>query len=63
MVLNYLVGAFYGVSIDDLELNTRIGKITYYIAPSEESAKLQSWYYSTISSLKPNYIPLLFQYR
>jgi hypothetical protein len=63
MVLNYLVGSFYGVSIDDLDLNTRLGKLTYYISPSEECAKLQSWYYSKISTFKPNYIPLLFQYR
>lgn len=32
MVLNYLVGSFYGISIDDIELNSKLGKLSYYIA-------------------------------
>jgi len=32
MVMNYLVGSFLGVSIEDLELNTKLGKMSYYIA-------------------------------
>ena len=62
IVLDYLVGSFYGVSIEDLSLKTKIGKLSYYIA-EDLAPRLQSWYYSKISQVYPNYVPLLFQYR
>ena len=62
MLLDYLVGSFYGVSIKDMNLNTEIGRLSYYISEND-IPKQQSWYYSKISQNFPNYVPLLFQYR
>lgn len=77
MLLEYLVGSFYGVNINDIDLNTRLGKLKYYVCddtvPIESGLrqqqgwhsiiKQQSWYYALISQNFPNYVPLLFQYR
>jgi hypothetical protein len=61
-ILQYFVGSFFGVRINDLTLKTIIGRLCYY-ASAVEVTKLQSWYYSKISHYYPTYVPLLFQYR
>ncbi len=63
MVLNYLVGSFFGVGIEDLDMHSKLGRLCYYITNDPLISKLQSWYYAQVSYFKPNYIPLLFQYR
>jgi hypothetical protein len=63
IVLNYLVGSIYAVSINDLTLSTKLGVLSYYLPPDLITPKMQSWYYSIVSQLYPNYVPLLFQYR
>lgn len=55
------MGSMLGVR-PDREGKTSIGKINLYVT-SERTAKFQSWYYSTISSIYPQSVPLLFQYR
>lgn len=57
-----MIGSYYGVNIDDLSLNSVIGKFSYYIS-SGYVANLQSWYYSEISKLSSRYVPTLFQHR
>lgn len=62
-MLNYLVGSFFGVTVEDLNLNTKLGKLSILLSESAEVPRLQSWYYAQISNIRPNYVPLLFQYR
>lgn len=52
-----------GVTVDSIPLQTNIGQLSYYLQENEENAKLQSWYYATISQKHPHLVPLLFQYR
>lgn len=61
-ILRYLIGSYYGVTIKDLNLDSSIGKFSYYITTSYV-ANLQSWFYSEISKLNPRYVPTLFQHR
>lgn len=63
IVLNYLVGSFYGVSIENIELDTKLGRLSILLSDQPVVPRLQSWYYAQISNIKPNYVPLLFQYR
>ena len=44
-ILKYMIGSYFGVSIEDLSLNSIIGKFSYYITTSYV-ANLQSWFYS-----------------
>lgn len=62
-MLNYLVGSFFGVSIENIELDTKLGRLSIILSDIPEIPRLQSWYYAQISNIKPNYVPLLFQYR
>lgn len=62
-VLNFLCGAMLGVAVDSLPLKTSIGELSHYLLDSEEDAKLQSWYYATVSAKHPHLVPLIFQYR
>ena len=62
-IINYFVGSFYGVSVSDINLSTKIGILSYYILEEIYIAKQQSWYYSMISNRFSDYGPLLFQYR
>jgi hypothetical protein len=62
-VLNFLCGSMLGVTVDSIPLQTNIGQLSYYLQENEENAKLQSWYYATISQKHPHLVPLLFQYR
>jgi hypothetical protein len=61
-VLEYFVGSIFGTKPADIQLNTAIGRLSYYNTSSILS-KYQSWYYATISHVYNHYAPLLFQYR
>jgi hypothetical protein len=51
-----------GVRPTDLALNTPLGRLTFYNT-IERTALYQSWFYSSLSQVSSEHVPLLFQYR